>query len=175
MYGKLHSQWLETMSFYHKIKASIYPYSYHLKNSDYIITVILRCPRIIWTEPVKTDSDKNPLATRDSSTPRKHTSTWHKHTALLRLCQGKEIRMTTPWRKTSSPFWKLNVSTDTNRLLFLKQMKWLTAISTSTTMSASSSKLERRRWRNASPTKTCYFLPGVFFVLSAQSGAVQSS
>ena len=28
----------------------------------------------------------------------------NKHTALLRLCQGKGIRMTTPWRKTSSPF-----------------------------------------------------------------------
>ena len=33
------------------------------------------------------------------------------------------IRMTTPWQKTSSSFWKPNVSADTNRLPFMKQMK----------------------------------------------------
>ena len=46
---------------------------------------------------------KGPLRS-STSTATKGSSIPHKHTALLRLCQGKEIRMTTPWRKTSSPF-----------------------------------------------------------------------
>ena len=49
----------------------------------------------------------------------------------------------------------------------------MTDISTFTITSASSLRLERRRWRDASPTKTQYFLPGLF-LLSAQSGAVQA-
>ena len=118
---------------------------------------MLRCPRIIWTEPVKTDSDKNPLATRGSSTPRKHTLTWLNLTALRLPWQDGETRMTTPWRKISSPSSKLNAFTATNRLPSRKPTRWLTAISTFTTMSASKAKQECRRSRCATPAKTEYF------------------
>ncbi len=43
--------------------------------------------------------------------------------ALHCLCQGKEIHMTTPWRKTSSPFSKKSVFTGTNQRPLLKQTK----------------------------------------------------
>lgn len=54
----------------------------------------------------------------------------------------------------------------------LRQTKWLTATSISTTTSVFSKKLEWRRLHCATPLKTLYFLLRGFFVLSAQAGAV---
>ena len=45
------------------------------------------------------------------------------NTALRRPCQGKEILMTMPWRKISSPSSKRSASTATNRLPSPKPMR----------------------------------------------------
>lgn len=76
--------------------------------------------------------------------------------ALRLLCQDREIRMTTWWRKISSQFLKQNASTAINLLHFPKPMKWLTAASTYTTTIVSSWKRERHRWRDTSPDKHLY-------------------
>ena len=73
----------------------------------------------------------------------------------------------------SSPSSKLSASTGISLLHSAKQTISLIAISTSTTMSASSSKLACLRSRFGTPVDLAFLHPG-FFVQSVHLGAVQS-
>ena len=66
-----------------------------------------------------------------------------------------------------------SVFTEISQPLSLRTTRRLTAISTFTTR-ISKQRLERRRWRDASPSKSSIFSTMGFFVLSAQSRAVHS-
>lgn len=57
------------------------------------------------------------------NTPLKHIASRLKNAALRRPCQGKEILMTMPWRKTYSPSSKQNASAGTNMLPLPKPMR----------------------------------------------------
>ena len=78
-------------------------------------------PEILAVYAVKTGSTQEVATMDDAKKGELRSVFWD--TALRHPCQEKATRMTMPWRKISFPSSRQSVSTDTNRLLFLKQTK----------------------------------------------------